>query len=190
MKAMFVLLVGLVLMGCGATYTDEYTILIDPNFDAEDTQAVFNATAAWTAISDGRLRFDVSVGKAGQCSSEVPGQICVWASSQDWIVANGGEPNFVGMTDRHNNNFASIYIPTAKDMGFDITQQTQILIHETGHALGASHTQTGTIMCAEMGCAPLLPTCADLNQIMSLRGETLTDKTCPQAVPFELTGAI
>lgn len=175
-------------MGCNASYGFDYDVVIDPNFSQEDQLAVMAAAHNWEVVSDSRLHMHTRVGKFGDCANQTTGQICVWASSIADIVANGGEGNFIGFTVRYDGDYANVYIPTAKDTGYDFAHMVRIITHETGHALGLSHEVAGNVMCNDMGCSVQDLTCDDYAQFAALRGVSSINKTCPKGGQVFLSG--
>jgi hypothetical protein len=201
---MAVTIVGMT--GClsfGPVYSNSYSVLIDPTFDAEDQTAIVNAIQSWEDISDKQFSFKWSLIQPGQCTGKPSlfddplqsGQICIRPTTVAFLVANGGEgknnSDWIGVTFRNQyDNTSMVYIPISRDMGYDISIMTTIISHELGHALGCGHTtaRTANVMFPYLNGQAKLPTCNDLAQAMHVRGQSDIDQSCPQGGSYTLNG--
>jgi hypothetical protein len=162
-------------VGCGApqeSYGDDYKVIIDPNFSAEDTTALLDGITAWETISNGLLHLNPVIGTGGECSGKPAAHVlCVHTSDVATIVRLGGESSFVGYTQREDNDGASLFIPVSKDVGYSAAQMTIIFSHELGHCFGLSHIKELGIgvMFPGFNGATALPTCVDYAQLTSMR---------------------
>src|ERR1700678_3588754 len=160
--------------GCAhETYGNDYTVILDPTFSAEDTTSALDAISAWETISNNLLHLTPVIGVGGECAGKPAAHtICVHTSDQATIQAMGGASGFVGYTKNESNDAASIYIPVSKDIGYNQVQMTTIFAHELGHSLGNSHIRElgiGVMFPGFNGATPL-PTCVDYQQLVDLRG--------------------
>lgn len=171
--------------GCAhETYGNDYTVILDPTFSAEDTTSALDAISAWETISNNLLHLTPVIGVGGECAGKPAAHtICVHTSDQATIQAMGGESGFVGFTKNESNDAASIYIPVSKDIGYTATQMITIFAHELGHSMGMKHTTdaTSNVMYPGFSYAAALPTCNDYEQLVDLRGgdSFVSNPVCP-----------
>lgn len=182
-----ILLLALSLVACAPPTSNHYTVKIDPAFDSLDIQAIYAAYDAWTAITDGKLRIEYST---APCAGDQD-EICWHASDMATILAKGGEAGYIGFTE-WNDNHADVYIPTAKDAGYNLTQLTQITSHEAGHTMQLVHLQQG-VMCSNPGCASLTVSCHDAAEWYTVHEDNgwtewwPGNKSCPKGASYHPT---
>jgi len=166
-----------ILVGCNPAPGHDYALVIDSAVSAEEASSITNAVFQWAAILDGRLKMTVAIGPCRGVDREV----CVHLATEAQIVALGGLPSALGRTIRSDmSDRADIYL---RD-----TAGTRAIAHEVGHAMGLEHTQTGTLMCTDQGCAAWVPTCDDVAQWGAVRNSFRADTSCPKGGSFEYTG--
>jgi hypothetical protein len=170
-------------LGCDPAPGYAYEVVIDPAFSAPEAAYALDALQSWETILDGRMK--VSSVSTGACSG-ADHQICIHAATQDEIVALGGEPSTLGRTMRSDmSDRADVYILSYADPSANVTRT---IAHELGHAMSLEHTQRGTVMCFETGCAAPVPTCDDVAQWDSVRHGFMADSKCPNGGAFAYSG--
>jgi hypothetical protein len=182
------------LTGCAQQYGDHYKVVIDPSLGPVNIQATLDAVDSWVAVTDGALSFDVSMATPGECNGSLEAhRVCIYAETTAQFEALEAEENLhglLGLTFREHYDGANVWIPTTIDSGYDVGQMTTIIAHELGHAFGLGHTtdaHSGVMYPGWSHVAPL-PTCSDLAQLMSLRGQSDIDTACPQGGSYQLNG--
>jgi|HubBroStandDraft_5_1064220.scaffolds.fasta_scaffold08865_7 hypothetical protein len=182
------------LTGCAQQYGDHYNVVIDPSLGPVNIQATLDAVDSWVAVTDGALSFEVSLATPGECNGSLEAhRVCVYAETTAEFKALESQQGVSGdyaLTFREHYDGANVWIPTTIDSGYDVGQMTTIIAHELGHAMGLGHTtdaHSGVMYPGWSHVAPL-PTCSDLAQLMSLRGQSDIDDSCPQGGSYQLNG--
>lgn len=194
MKTLMIAIALLICMpGCAYKWDTSYKVKIDPTLSVVQQDEVLSAMSNWRAVVTDTLVFTPSI---ETCGSAGIGEICVHASTGAEVDARLGLAahtlgggNAIGDTDQGHNS-ADIYLPLdliAADIGDDMNAGgalfQQVVSHELGHSMGLSHTGPGTIMCAAVSCASLVPECEDGNQYASIRNGF--EVACPVGVVSE-----
>jgi hypothetical protein len=175
--ALIALAAACILIGCNPAPGHDYELVIDSAVSTEEAASITDAVFEWAAILDGRLKMTVAIGRCRGVDRE----ICVHLATESQIVSLGGLPSAVGRTLRSDiSDRADVYL---RD-----TAGTRAIAHEIGHAMGLEHTQTGTLMCSDRGCAAWVPTCDDVAQWGAVRHTFLADTSCPKGGSFRYTG--
>jgi hypothetical protein len=180
------------LTGCAQQYGDHYNVVIDPSLGPVNIQATLDAVDSWVAITDGALSFDVSIATPGECNGSLEAhRVCIYAETTAQFEALEAEENLhglLGLTFREHYDGSNIWIPLTDNYG--VGGMTTIIAHELGHAMGLGHTTdaTSNVMYPGWSHVAPVPTCNDLAQLMSLRGQSDTNTSCPTSGSFTLNG--
>ena len=174
-KASFIF-TACILASCDPAPSDRYELVIDPAFSAEEVASITEASHAWEAVLDARVKLTSAVGACRGDNHE----ICVHSATKSQIVALG-IPSTIGFTNRSG-------ISDRADVYLLVTDGVRAVAHELGHAMGLEHTQAGTLMCDDSGCAAFVPTCDDAAQWDAVRHGIVADRSCPKGGSFTYTG--
>jgi hypothetical protein len=186
------------LAGCASpTPSNTYTLILDDSLSLSDMNNAAQAVTNWETTLDHKLSITMY---SGHCSryNDLEGTvdyalgtdaktICMQGSTAANIASMGAAADEVGFTLRLADiDSSTIYLPIDRDRSFDDAEMQQIIGHELGHAMGLSHTQSGTLMCWYLGCAATLPSCDDYAQWANVRGESDKNVSCPQGGSYTL----
>jgi hypothetical protein len=169
MKSLPVFAFGLIcalVCGCAYHLDEHYTVSLDPTFTPTQQEAIIAGIDNWAAMLGDRFSYEVNVGGC----EKGRGQVCIHASTRAFVDTALGTSAGLGYTTRtFADDSSDVYLPTDDNVSDALFQQ--IATHEEGHAWGLHHTEEGTLMCANTGCAALFVTCEDVVQYSELRGE-------------------
>jgi hypothetical protein len=162
-----------------------YTVMVDPNFtvyylpDGSVNNVllmpdILTALDSWTALIPA-LNLKVVIGKPTGAAQEI-GLVAGTTEQQTADSIQEHEDLAGWTTPNRDNDSASIVLfgaamratATKYNIPWDTFAQ-MVVAHELGHAMGLFHTGTGTLMCANPGCAVPAPTTLDVIQFQRVR---------------------
>jgi hypothetical protein len=150
MKAFLIAAIAL-MVACGfqLNKTGEYLVYVDPAFTPDRQGEIRAAIIEWNQATEGTV---VLIETAAPNGSHL---IKISPTEFSASSRTAGECKPYEETIQIQDN-----------MKTDLTRRTAL--HEIGHSLGLEHSETGTIMCWQLGCASKHLTCADLTQFCSI----------------------
>jgi hypothetical protein len=144
----WIALAALGLMGCGETYSQEYTIHIDTQFSPAEVAAIEAGGDSWvSSINKQQLGALALHYQIGYCTRQgwPAGTVCLHYSSAKEVIAQEAKVGvfapagffYLGITVRDPSDVSDTYI--AMDLQDTQDNLQRVVAHELGHCWGESH---------------------------------------------------
>jgi hypothetical protein len=162
-------------------YPTQYTVLIDPAFDAlGEMPQVMEGLQLWevaTGVTFIPVISNVVCDKDTSVFSPDNSDTCHHAFSihpdtHDDLVSKFNDTTLIGYCRGWSLRNAGSVVGAWSNVyvQYNTSAFAETLQHEVGHALGLVHTGPGTLMCWNTDCSPGQITCDDVQQYRALRG--------------------
>lgn len=159
-----------------------YIVYISSDFNLVEINSIEKATNTWSLYQDGPT-FDFEIIDGNPCEHCLPLNVMmIRKSSLEYIEYRGGKDAVAvtSVTGTLDNNPSNIFsLPVNPDIGPTIflppinalyrDDYLGVVSHEIGHGMGLGHAMRGTVMCSDVECQSLEPTCDDMKQYFNIR---------------------
>jgi len=178
------LILGFILfqVGCAgsSSFGDRFIVRADQGAGVDQIAAIQIAVESWQSALGAGAHINFS---SGACNSEND-EVCIKFVPPSEIASITADTGCIGWTAAYPSN-SVIFIPSVLPSGWNTAADLkQVIEHEMGHAMGLSHTQASTLMFQNAGDQAATPTCDDVAQWMSVRGQSEITTNCPQGGSF------